>query len=172
MPIGRGRRYGANMPRVADLVAGRWTLTGIATFASGQPVYLTAPNQTGGFLNTPLPNRVCDGRSDKLSGDIRNNGFLWFNTACFPVPAVGYFGNSGRTVLNGPGLDNWDVGVEKSFPLAWEKTSLQLRAETFNALNHAQFEKPNGDAGAGANFGHISATGPPRLIQVAMKVYW
>ena len=40
------------------------------------------------------PNRVCDGRDSVLSGNIRNNGFQWFDTACFPVPPTGYFGNS------------------------------------------------------------------------------
>jgi hypothetical protein len=172
IPFGRGRRYAANMSRAINSVIGGWTLTTIATFATGQPVYLTGPNQTGGYLDTPLPNRVCDGRSDQLSGNIRNNGFLWFDTACFPVPPVGYFGNSGRTVLNGPGLNNWDIGVEKSFALAQETPRLLLRAETFNAWNHAQFEQPNGNAGAGVNFGRISAALPPRLIQVALKLLW
>ena len=67
-------------------------------------------------------------------------------SSCFEVPAVGFFGNSGATVLNGPGLDNWDVGTEKSVPLAHEGMRLQFRAEMFNAFNHAQFQSPNGDA--------------------------
>jgi hypothetical protein len=49
---------------------------------------------------------------------------------------------------------------------------LQFRAEFFNAWNHAQFEQPNGNAGAGSNFGRISASRPPRLIQIAAKVLW
>ena len=85
-----------------DVVAGGWTLTGIVTFVTGQPIYLTAPNKTGGLLNTPLPNRTCDGRSESLADNIRSNGFLWFDTTCVPVPDVGYFGDSGRTVLNAP----------------------------------------------------------------------
>jgi hypothetical protein len=159
------------MPRVADLIAGGWTLTSIATFATGQPVYLTGPNQTGAFLTTPLPNRVCDGRDSNLSDNIRNNGFLWFDIACFPVPPVGHFGNSGRTVLSGPGLDNWDVGLQKNFLLG-AAYRLQLRTEAFNAWNHAQFEQPDGNAGDGINFGRISASRPPRLIQVALKLLW
>jgi hypothetical protein len=47
---------------------------------------------------------------------------------------------------------------------------LQFRAEMFNAWNHAQFLQPNGDSGAGPNFGRISATRPPRLIQLAVKL--
>jgi len=171
MPFGNGHRFGANMPGWVDLATGGWTLTAIITFATGQPVELTAPNQTGSTLITPLPNRVCSGRSDQLSDNVRNNGFLWFDTACFPVPPVGYFGDSGPTVLSGPGLDNWDVGVEKNFRLR-NDNRMQLRAEMFNTWNHAQFESPNGNAGAGANFGRISASRSPRLIQAAVKIVW
>ena len=55
-PFGRGKRYGANLPRTIDWAVGGWTLSGIVTFATGQPVYLSAPNQTSAALGTPLPN--------------------------------------------------------------------------------------------------------------------
>ena len=34
------------------------------------------------------------------------------------------------------------------------------------------FQHPNGDAGAGANFGRVSATRDPRLIQIGIKLLW
>jgi hypothetical protein len=113
----------------ADVAARGWSLTVLTTFATGQPVLLTAPNQTSSTLINPLPNRVCNGRSDPLSSHIRNNGFLWFDPACFIVPPVGFFGHSGPTVLNGLGSDNWDVGVEKILPLLHEACRVQFRAE-------------------------------------------
>ena len=171
-PFGRGHRVGGALPRWADLAVGRWTITAITTFATGQPILLTGPNQTGSTLLNSLPNRVCDGRSSQLSGNIRSNGFLWFDASCFPVPPVGYFGNSGPTVLNGPGLDNWDIAIQKSFSLPGEAARVQVRTELFNAWNHAQFQQPDGNAGDGANFGRISAARPPRLIQLAMKFAW
>ncbi|MEO8596030.1 MAG: carboxypeptidase-like regulatory domain-containing protein [Candidatus Solibacter sp.] len=149
-----------------------WTVTAIAVFSTGQPVNLRAPNQTGSPFITPLPNRICDGRSDHLSDHVRDNGSLWFDTACFAVPAVGYFGNSGPTVLPGPGVHNWDLGVQKSFALPDDAARLQFRAEMFNAWNQAQFQQPNGDAGAGTNFGRIFASRPPRLVQLALKLLW
>lgn len=152
-------------------VAGGWTISGIATFASGQPVLLTGPNQTGSLFVNHLPNRGCDGRNSGLSGNIRNNGFLWFDPSCYQVPAAGYFGNSGATVLYGPGINNWDLGMTKLTPLT-ESVDLQIRAEFFNAWNHAQFQQPNGNAGAGANFGRISASRKPRLIQFGAKLIW
>jgi len=151
-------------------VAGRFRP--FTTLATGQPVILTAPNQTGSAFINPLPNRACDGRSSHLSDHIRSNGMLWFDPACFPVPPAGYFGNSGATVLNGPGLNTWDLGFEKTFAISRETTKLQVRTEMFNAWNHAQFQQPNGNPGAGANFGRISATLPPRLVQIALKLQW
>jgi len=128
LPLGRGRRIGANMPRWVDAAAGNWTVTAITTFATGQPIDLTGPNQTGSSFINPLPNHVCDGRNSQLSGNIRNNGFLWFDTACFPVPAIGYFGNSGPTVLDGPGINNWDLGVQKSLVLARKRPDCRCEA--------------------------------------------
>ncbi len=172
VPVGSGKRFAGHLPGWGDMALGGWTLSAITTFATGQPVMLSAPNQTGSADITPLPNRICDGRSGQLSSNIRNNGFLWFDTNCFEVPDVGYFGNSGSTVINGPGIDNWDVGVLKVLPLVRDSIKLQLRGELFNAWNHAQFGQPNGNAGAGPNFGRISSTLSPRLVQVAARVYW
>ena len=151
---------------------GKWTITAITTFASGQPILLSGPNQTGSTLLNSLPNRVCDGRNSQLSANTRKNGFLWFDTECFPVPAVGFCGDSGPTVLNGPGLNNWDTGVQESFVVPRGPVRLQLRAEIFNAWNHTQFQPPNANSGAGVNFGRISASRLPRLIQLALKFAW
>jgi hypothetical protein len=173
VPLGRRQRFGRGLPRWGDAVLREWIITAITTFATGQPVLLTAPNQTGGSapINS-LPNRVCDGRNSQHAGNVRDNGFLWFDPSCFPVPAVGFFGNSGPTVINGPGLNNWDIGAQKSFVLPREPVRLQFRAEAFNAWNHTQFQPPNGNSRADANFGRISASRPARLIQLALKCAW
>ena len=172
MPFGRGHTYGAHMSRALDLAAGGWTLSGIVTFQNGQAIAFSGPNTTGSQYVNHLPNRICDGRSSQLSSNLRSNGFLWFDPTCFPVPPIGYFGDSGRTVIYGPGIHNWDLALEKSFPLVRESTRLQVRTEAFNTWNHAQFGQPNGNAGAGATFGRISSAREPRLIQVAVKVLW
>ncbi|MCL5746566.1 MAG: TonB-dependent receptor, partial [Acidobacteria bacterium] len=43
LPFGRGRHFGNQMPKAADLLAGGWTLTGITTFATGVPIFITSP---------------------------------------------------------------------------------------------------------------------------------
>ena len=170
----RSRAVGSlvwEIPYGSGPVTGHWSVSVITTFATGQPVLLTGPNQTNTLYLNHLPNRVCDGRDSRLSGNIRSSAFLWFDTACFPVPPTGYFGNSGATVLYAPGLNNWDLAAVKLMRLT-EFARLQFRAELFNAWNHAQFRQPDGNAGDGANFGRISAARPPRLIQFAAKLIW
>jgi hypothetical protein len=93
------------------------------------------------------------------------------NVAAIHVPPTyTRVGNSGRTVLNGPGFDNWDLGLQKSVPLPRESGRLSLRVEMFNAWNHTQFGQPDGNVGDGSNFGRISTTRPPRLIQIGIKL--
>jgi hypothetical protein len=91
VPFGRGIPWGGDIYRTLDAVAGGWTLTGITTFATGQPVFLQAPIGAAGLYQTQLPNRVCDGRSEALAGDVRNSGFRWFDTSCFSLAQQGYF---------------------------------------------------------------------------------
>jgi hypothetical protein len=89
LPFGRSQRFGATIPGWANMAAGGWLLSAITTFASGQPVIMSAPNQTRCPVINPLPDRVCDGRDSQLSNNIRNDGTLWFDTAYFSIPAVG-----------------------------------------------------------------------------------
>src|SRR5262249_47828721 len=115
------------------------------------------------------PNRVCDGRDDSLAGNLRNNGLLYFNPACFVSPASGFFGNAGRNITGSPGINNWDIGVMKQFAVS-EAVHSELRAEFFNALNHTQFGQPN--RFVGPNLGRISSARPPRLIQLSLRLRW
>jgi len=170
LPFGRGRAFGRNMAPALDMIAGGWTVTGITAFATGTPIFLSGPATTASLNITHRPNRICDGNDGSLLHNLRSDGLLAFNTACFVVPPTGYFGNAGRDVIYGPGINNWDMGFQKSFPLGSEQRRLEFRAEMFNAFNHAQFGLPNANAGAAANFGRVASAGPPRLMQMGMKL--
>jgi hypothetical protein len=170
LPFGRGRQYGSQMSRALDAAAGGWTVTAIATFHTGIPVALAAANLTGAAYGQERPNRICNGNDSSLSGNLRGNGLKQFNTACFSSPASGYFGNSGWNVLNGPGVNNWDVGIQKYFSVT-ERFRLQWRTEMFNAFNHAQFGLPDGNV-ADPGFGLVSSASSPRLIQFGLKLLY
>ncbi len=171
LPVGRGRAFGKNMSPLADSLVGGWNITSIATFSGGPPFDVTAPNTTGYNNITHRANRLCDGRSDTLEDSVRSNGLKWFDTSCFAAPPSGYYGNAGRNILYGPGVHNWDIGIDKNFalPFLGEGSRLQFRGEMFNAFNHAQFGLPASQVGT-PNFGLISSARAPRLVQFGARL--
>ncbi len=168
LPFGKGRRFGGSLPKAAGLALGGWTATGIATFQTGVAFPITSPNQTGSVFSDARPNRLCDGRDDSLSSNLRNNGFRQFRADCFSVPRSGFFGNTGRNPLNAPGINNFDLGIHKQFPIL-EAVKFQFRLEMFNAFNHAQFGQPVALSSSPA-FGVVTGTRAPRLIQLGGKL--
>ena len=80
---------------------------------------------------------------------------------------MGYtYGTSGRNGYRGPDLVNVNLSIAKTTFLFNERTRLEIRADFFNAFNHAEFQLPNTNIGS-PNFGQISSTGDPRIIQLA-----
>jgi hypothetical protein len=151
-------------------IIGGWAISSIATWSTGAPFDVTGPNTTGFNNITHRANRLCDGRSAELQDNIRTNGLRWFDTSCFAAAPTGYYGNAGRNILYGPGSHNYDIGIEKYFPIAvGEATRLQFRAELFNAFNHAQFGLPASQVNT-PNFGLISSARAPRLVQLALRL--
>ena len=92
----------------------------------------------------------------------------WFNTGAFAFPQPGTFGNAGRNILDGPGLASVNLSILKSFEVK-DGTSLQFRAEAFNALNRTNFNQPQNFAGA-AGFGAVTSAQNPRLVQLGVKL--
>jgi hypothetical protein len=78
------------------------------------------------------------------------------------------YGNSGLGVVRGPGQNNWDMSLAKSFVIR-ESQTLQFRSEFFNTWNHPQFSNPV-TAVSSSTFGQISSTSVnPRVLQFALK---
>jgi hypothetical protein len=50
-----------------------------------------------------------------------------------------------------------------------ERTHLEIRADFFNAFNHAEFGLPSTNIGS-STFGQISTTASPRVIQLAARL--
>jgi hypothetical protein len=63
----------------------------------------------------------------------------------------------------------FDAGIYKNFALR-ERFTVQFRAESFNALNHANFSAPSANISS-ANVGQIASTATPnRTIQFGLKL--
>jgi hypothetical protein len=94
----------------------------------------------------------------------------WFDDSCFVTPPAYEFGNSGRNILRGPGMNTVDFSIHRNFHLGFESTMLQLRAEAFNALNHPQLGLPGSTLNL-TTTGKISSTSAPnRILQFAMRL--
>jgi hypothetical protein len=79
-------------------------------------------------------------------------------------------GNARRRFFSGPGMENLDATVSRSF-LVKDDRSLELRAEAFNLFNHAQFFGAAAVEGniSSSSFGQAVSAMPPRLMQLALR---
>lgn len=84
--------------------------------------------------------------------------------------ATAAFGNMARFVLHGPGSINWDMAVVRQFQFT-ERWKLDARADFFNIMNHANWSNPNAGL-TGSTFGLVTGFSGPRIIQMALKLYF
>ena len=176
LPVGRGKRYLGGMNRAGDLLIGGWQLSVIATFQTGFPFSINAPDP-GAYQSFGMrANQVGDPHAGHKSISE------FFNTAAFTQPAFGVYGSVGRNTLTQPGINNWDIGLGKMFQFT-ERVGFQFRLETFNSFNHTQYGVDPTAAAAGgpgqssvsntlgnANFGQVTQARPGRIVQLGGKI--
>ncbi len=161
LPFGRGKQFGASLPRVADLVLGGWQFSGLYRVVSGAPLTFTVPGATlGNGVNT-RPNIVGNPRVSNRTSD------RWFDPAAFANPARFQFGSSGVGILEGPSVHVLDSALMKNFNVT-ENKYLQFRWELFNALNHVNLGAPGTTLGQ-PNTARILSSGDARQMQLALK---
>ena len=102
-------------------------------------------------------------------------------------PSLATYGTLPRNYLRGPGFINLDMAFSKTTAIT-ERVKFEFRVEFFNIFNHANFTNPgitnlstgsaNSIQGGGpgtditnpAQFGQITSTYDPRIIQLAGRV--
>jgi hypothetical protein len=175
LPFGRGKAFGGSMNRALDVVAGGWQLSGIHTFRTGTPIFVSGggsiPLFNGG--NRPNINAGVDQYTsvDRGSYDPGNPALnRMLNIAAYSQPAPFTFGNAAPSYngLRAFGTIGEDLSLQKNFAL-FEHHRLQFRAELFNAFNRVNWGGPSANINAPATFGLITSTDPPRNIQLALK---
>jgi hypothetical protein len=163
----------------ARAVLNGWSLSGIASFRSGQPLTITSGkdnnldgnnNDRANIIGNPYldPNRP---RSQVVA--------QWFNTAAFVANAAGTDGNAGRNIIDGPGLRNVDLALFRVFRLR-ERLQLQARAEVTNAFNLVSLTIPSAALATTANvnqgvltsalFGQIRNAADMRQMQLGLRL--
>ena len=163
----------ASSPTALRAAFDDWQLNVIASHNSGTPFTVSDSANVALQANSPpisgfpasRPNLVGDPNGGPRTVDA------WISRSAFERLNVqtqaGQFGNAGRNIALGPGYTNVDVSFVRNLTL--RATTLQFRAEIFNALNTTNFGLPVADLNS-ANFGRIMSAGPPRLMQFALKV--
>jgi Carboxypeptidase regulatory-like domain/TonB dependent receptor-like, beta-barrel len=168
LPFGKGQKYLGSLGGFPNALLSGWQVTSIVTFASGNPLTIAA---AGSLTNTGC--QGCVQRANLVGPD---NGNLpsserrverWFNTSAFVLAPPSTFGNSGRNIVIGPGVNNFDLSLIKDIKIT-EDMTIQFRTEFFNAFNHTQFFDPVTDPTSPA-FGRITLARPAREIQFGLK---
>jgi hypothetical protein len=166
IPLGRGWHQSGAAGVFRNIVYG-WQLSGIFTAETGTPFSVLMNcadiNAQG---NNCRPNRIAGGALPSGRQSINE----WFNTAAFVIPSTPAYGSAGRNILSGPGTMNLDCGLSRSIHLGNVETRrMQIRAEFFNALNHANFGLPQSSIDSPA-FGTITTAAPARTIQLGARL--
>jgi hypothetical protein len=154
-----------------------WQLSGVSRIWTGLPLTITSNGNTGTLGGGIHANYV--------GGDVypqTKTRDEYFNPLAFGRPLDGQLGTTGKGILRGPGVVNFDTSLFKNFKIA-ENKNLQFRLETFNTLNHTEWYAVNtgvtgnnpGQAvtqGSRGTSGQVTSTRDPRNIQLSMKLYW
>ncbi len=149
--------------KVLGNIANHWALAGVTQFQSGSAhnVEIGYDNDGDGISNdrpmlgnphAPMDTYAFDSTWLGYAGGFYCSGpSVWYtNDACHQVDAdsvhwlVGPFGTHpsnpvGRNSFFGPGYQQWDMNVQRSFKLH-ERLSLDFRGELFNVFNHGQVD--------------------------------
>jgi hypothetical protein len=154
--------------RFVKTTLGGWEVSGIVTITSGLPIN---PQLTGGQSGNGLPNAT--NRPDQVASvSYPHSVAQWFSTSSFAFPALGAFGDAGHNSLRGPGRDNWNISLFKSFVLSETRGSrFELRVETFNTWNHTELNQVSNGLGS-SNFGQVTSAFDPRIFQLGGKIYF
>jgi hypothetical protein len=161
LPFGKGRKWGASMPKAVEFLAGGWQVSGAWQRQSGQPI---------GWGNV-----ILNGDSTKLvlPSDQRNTD-RWYNTSVFNTRSTEQLASNLRTFplrFSNVRLDSqrrWDASLRKTFSID-EKFKMHFRCDAFNILNEPVLRGPD-NSPTSSSFGRITGQEPPRSFQLSLNL--
>jgi hypothetical protein len=144
-----------------------WQIAGLVRGQAGDTVLVSQATNNNSSLGYAVqrPNRV----SDPNQFDGRTVA-KYFNTGAFTAAPQFVIGTSPRNPIRGPGLQNADLMIGKTFGIT-ERVNLEFRAEAFNVSNTPPLNDPNGTFGSAA-FGSITSAGNPRDFEFVAKLHF
>ncbi len=179
LPFGKNKVLLGRAPGFIQQIVGGIQISPVITYSSGLPFtlgYSTCSQQ----VPTSAPCRV-NGDTHQFHSQVTGspgNGLTFYqpvnidNSSTFTRPGLDQIGNVGRNTVFGPRFFNGDISLQKNFTIR-ERTSLQLRADGFNAFNHINWGTPNGNIDQGGTItGGAFPNGEanPRQLQFSGRV--
>lgn len=158
----------SKLPALAKQTLGGWEMAGIVLLQGGLPFSVFSSQNMNDGLNASRADYLPPAGAAVLAQDQRNIN-RWFNTAAFGNPPNFVYGNSGVNILNGPGLAQWDLALQKLFTLR-EGMTLQFRGEASNLFNRVNLGQPSATIGGSAYGAIRSIAADPRNLQVALRL--
>jgi hypothetical protein len=148
-----------------------WEVGGIWTLQSGAPFTV---NLSTDVANNGEPLSAPSQRSNLTCNpnDGPKTTAEWFSTNCFATPAQFTYGNAGRDIVIGPGLDDFDAMLMNEFPIR-ENMRLQFRLDIFDFFNHPNLNAPVGAGrmfSTSTSFGSITSAQDPRDMQFSLRL--
>jgi hypothetical protein len=176
-----------------------WALSGITTFQTGFPIQITsvADNELMYSFDFELPGKPAQLAPLRTLKPQSNNNYYFDPNSftenatspvfdkngniitcaqqpgfgCYDPSLLGTLGTAKRTICCGPHISESDFAILKTIPIS-EAMHVDFRAEFFNIFNHTQFFNPDGNTSDGAQFGQVTQTRDPRLVQFALKLFF
>jgi hypothetical protein len=164
--------FGRELRGLAGALAAGWQVNTIVTLMDGYALSVEEQNDEQrrriGDDENLRPDLIPGGNNNPVTG----NPDRWFDISQFTPSRLGYFGNLGRGTVTSPGLATVDLSIFKIFQAGTSR--IQVRIETFNLLNRANFGTPdmiafiNGQPNP--NAGRITRTRTPgRQTQLGIR---
>ncbi|HEV2730903.1 MAG TPA: TonB-dependent receptor [Terriglobales bacterium] len=179
LPFGKGHAFGGGASGAWNQVIGGWEVAGITSASTGQ--WFTPTDIVTDLSNSDGGGTVATVSRPNVVGNPNGRPCIpgtLFNTCAFATNTLrGFYGDARRNIIRGPGFQNWDISLLKTFPIS-ESKQFQFRAEFFNAFNHLnpEFSSYNGfveniaTENGSPGFGFAQAARDPRFIQFALKL--
>jgi hypothetical protein len=158
--------FGRNGGGALNKIIGGWATDLILALQSGLPMTPQFQGDVGsmGTDQALRPDLICNPNLERGEQTVEK----FFETSCLVRQTPMRYGTSGRAVITGPGTIGVDLGIRKNIAIT-EGVNMVFRAEFFNLPNHPNFLPPNKRL-LNANFGRVTATRDPRIIQFGLKL--
>jgi outer membrane receptor protein involved in Fe transport len=156
--------FARNSSNPVALIVKDWQINGIASWLSGTPFTVGGDNgllqQQGGSQTINVTGEPKPGFGEPGPDD------RWYDPALFSQPGNAW-GQTGRNAFRGPSNWNLDASLFRTIPIG--RYRIELRAESQNVFNHAQWGNPV-TSFTDPNFMRIrSLARAPRTVQLGAR---